>query len=154
MKQKWLRLSTFCEKYKIQEATITVAKSTGILPSHIFRTVELDFMQIDEAWYIRRKEFRMKVRNRIHDLYYFLTEHFSLSDVAREVVKYRKGNVNYSSIVMYFNQDLFMEAPETLHAIKLTPNMWAMYRYWWAIERRLRRRGASIAKVLDRRTYD
>ena len=151
MKRKWVTVKAFCQNHNLSKESVETNKSTGRFPKEIFKKEKGALTLIDENWYIRRKEFALKAKMATHDLYYLLEEHFNSSDIAKEICRQIGKDIDYRSLVVYFKQGMFYGDTDTITDINLSRNRVAMYRYWWKIERRLRRRGTSIEKILDKR---
>ena len=104
---------------------------------------------VDENYFLRINSFKLKIKFYAQDLYFLLSEHFTDSEIAREMARQFGGS--YEKYIQYINNTLFSSCDQTILATKIPLGDLRMYRYWWKIERRLKRRGATICKMLDKR---
>ncbi len=133
----------FAEYYDLSAEAINVRRSIGSLPDEAF----IGTHSVNLSWWLRRWDFIIDVRNANQDLYYLLEEHFSVTEVARNIAKkYGSTTETYSA---YFSSTLFSVGEHKV--IRVRKAAWNVYRYWWSIERRLRSRGTSISAILDKR---
>jgi hypothetical protein len=147
-----ISIDTFCYKYDISYQSMMSMRSQNKYPEYIFHKVGRH-LYVDESYFLKRWEFIRKVNLRNQDLYHLLAEHFSEAEMARAIKEYTKVKSALTSISAHLREDTFMLGDGTNQTI-ISPIKWAVYRYASAIERRLKRRGASIEKILDRRMYE
>ena len=139
----WISRDELAQKYDLNRSAIDVFVHKKILPAkHIKNNM------INETYLIRVKEFKRKMQLRNQDLYYLICEHFSADELGKAC---HIGYVELNSLIKYFRDALFRIDNSTILDIRISKRALIAYRYWWKIERRLRRRGASIAKILDKR---
>ena len=138
----------FAELYETSENNIHAQKSNGRIPTEAFVLNGKRAVAINARYFYRRWDFIRKVTNSNHDLYYLLVEYFPVQEIAETISKKYGGSHN--SIAQYLNVDMFTK-PDAKLKTTLPKNAWYIYKYYRAIERRLKRRGASIAKILDKR---
>lgn len=144
MKPHWIKRTTFQELFDVSCSMLNAAVHNGAVPKkHITRNY------INESYFVTKLEKirRMKMANQ--DLYYLISQHFT----NRELVEVVFGK-QISSAEVYISNDLFMYDDRSIIDLRFPKNGVKLYRYWWKIERRLRRKGASISKILDNRMYN
>jgi hypothetical protein len=139
----WISRVHFCEKYEINRNRLDVFVHNGRIPD--VHTTKKD---INEDYLLKIQDFKRKVQFRNQELYYLLSEHFKNIEISRVCVN---GGLTSESISDYLRYNVFMVEECNILNTRISRTALACYRYWWKIERRLRRRGASIAKILDNR---
>jgi len=140
---QWISRDELAEKYDLNRGAIDVFVHKKILPAkHVKNNM------INETYLLKVREFKRKMQLRNQDLYYLICEHFSTYQLAKAC---HIGYVELDSLIRYFRDTLFRIDNTTILDIRISKRALVAYRYWWKIERRLRRRGASIAKILDNR---
>ena len=147
-KQNWISFQEFENKYNLIENSLNVFKATKKQHAIAFRGKRKS-SQVDEYYFLRRHLFKQKVHFCAQDVYYLVSEHFSDADIARFLQNTFGGT--YDGFRSYLNLSLFNSNTDTILAICPSKNHLKLFKYWWQIERRLRRRGASISKILDKR---
>jgi hypothetical protein len=150
-----LDIESFCEKYALSEGSIRVMKSSGRLPPSAFHKDKKN-IYVKEEYFLRKIKFYDDLKELAQNCYFLLEHHFCDSDIARTALMFNGVDANESTINSmrsFLNNALFSNVTrgEKLNTSRLT---WYMARYAWSIERRLRRKGASIKKVIDNRNYD
>jgi len=141
-------IADFCIKYGVSENIISVGLSTGRFPRSITYKPTKQATWIDERFFLKRIKFKIFVINSNHDLYYLLSEYFSDAAIGKVVRESYGGSAQGWST--YFSKRLFCPSELKLD-IRVSKTDWRFFKYWWVIERRLRRRGTNITKILDRR---
>ncbi len=147
-KQNWISFADFEHKYDLKEDSLHAFRAMNKKHTIAFRKKGKS-NQVDEVYFLRRHEFKKKVQLRAQDVYYLISEHFSDADIARFLSETFGGT--YSSYQVYLSSNLFSASIGTILSIEVPKRNLKLFRFWWQIERRIRRRGASIAKILDRR---
>jgi len=142
-------VAQFCEAYDISYQSLLSMKCQNKYPEHIF-SKSGQYIYVDEAYFVRRWEFSIKVKLSNQDLYALLSLYFPIIEIARAIKSYTKISSTEREISTHLREDTFMVG-EGLNKTRISSIKWAIFRYWWAIERRLKRKGTSIAKILDRR---
>ena len=139
----WISREAFCEKYEINRNTLDVCVHTGVIPDkHITRKL------INEEYILKIQNFKRKMQLKNQELYYLLMEYFNAVEIAKQCsIK----DITLDSMSDYLRDGLFRLDDSTLLNTRVSKRAIYAYRYWWKIERRLRRRGASISKILDMR---
>ena len=140
-----MMVQDFLTKYELSNSYISVNKPK--LPKSIFTKVAGDREHIDEYWFIKRLRFKRKVTLANQDLYYYLTLRISDSTLAKYL---GSAELSIKGWRTYFSQNLFKRSELKLD-IKLSRRDIVMAKLWWRLERRLRRKGLSIEKIIDRR---
>ncbi len=147
-KQNWINFSDFENKYNLKENSLNVFRTTNKKHAIAFRK-KGKTSQADEFYFLRRYEFKKRVQFCAQDVYYLVSEHFSDADIARFLSKTFGGT--HESYQTYFSFNLFSRSTDTILSIQIPQTHLKLFKFWWQIERRIRRRGASISKILDRR---
>lgn len=144
---------TFCEKYDVSKMNVYVCKHDGTLPSNIFKGVPRSReMMIDEKFFTRRLDFKQDVKMFNHDMYYYLTEFFSLSHIAQTIAKYY--DVSAETMVTYFSSRLFVRDESSVLRYKVTKLDWIFFRFGRKIMLKLNRKYGikfDVGYILDRR---
>ena len=146
-----MNVQQFSEKYNLHHNTLMVRKSGGYISSDAFyKSPKHAVMQVNEKWFIKRWELIKRVQLDNQELYYLITEYFSTMTLCREIKNLYGGSVgSYSE---YFARDLFSQSSD--NRIKVGIVAWRVWRYFRTIERRLKRRGTSMTKMLDKRMME
>jgi hypothetical protein len=111
-------------------------------------------LYVDKTYFDRRLKFRKAVTDFGQDVCYLLEEHFSLSEISRTLLSNngeRRTEAKINSMSMYLSGDLFAREESSVFVTDIPKRLEMLAKYGWKIERRLRRRGTSISKILDRR---
>jgi len=150
-----LTLEVLSDKYGLNFSSVRTMKHTGKIRSYAFHKDGKNIYAREE-YFARRINFFHECLEISQKMVYLLEEHFSQSEIAREILRYNNVEPTHSKIVsmtLVLGERLFRryEGAELLIVNKL---IWYAARYSWAIERRLKRGGASMEKVLDRREYE
>ena len=141
-----MRIRDFAEKYGISAETLMSRKCMGDLPSNIFYyPLNSKVMYVDESFFTRRWAFKNRVKYNNQDMFYLLTEYFSISELSKCISNMYGGNE--LSLNMYFSRSLF--AYDHRNTITITMLEYRAWKYFKQIERRLKRRGTSIEQMLD-----
>ncbi len=141
-----MRIRDFADKYGISADTLMSRKCMGDLPNSIFYyPLNSKVMYIDESFFTRRWEFKNRVKYNNQDMFYLLTEYFSISELSKCISNMYGGNE--LSLNMYFSRSLF--AYDHRNTITITMLEYRAWKYFKQIERRLKRRGTSIEQMLD-----
>ena len=150
-----LPLEVLSEKYNLNLASIKTLKHNGSLSPDAFHKSRGN-TYAKEEYFARRINFFHKCVEISQCMVYLLEEHFIQSDISREILKHNNIEVTHSNIVTMnglLRGGLFARY-EGIVLLKVNKLIWYTARYAWAIERRLKRRGTSIDKILDRRMYE
>jgi len=146
-----MNIADFSRKYDITPNTISVQKSMGYISPSAFYTIgNTSILQVHESYFTRRWAFIKKVKYDNQALYYLLEEHFAVSHISKELVRMFGGSAG--SYTEYFKKVLF--SLDDRSSTKVSKLAWRVWRYFKMIERRLKRRGATIDKILDKRTEE
>lgn len=110
------------------------------------------FIHINESYFVRRREFKRKVIDEAHDLYYWLNGVMKDSHLAEILSDYMGGTKN--SWVTFLGTDLFERNSRGILNTKIGGYFWRFWRFARALFRRLSRvKGGNkcVTKILDRR---
>jgi len=142
-------IAQFCNKYNIDESTIYVAKGTGRIQSSAFGRDGNNLLTIDEKFFIRRYEFKRRTQLFLHDMYYFLSEHFSNSHLARKMSERYGGSVaGYST---YFSSDLFRNIDKSIISYRIEAMDYKFFKYARLILMAVKRRSKGLSYHLAKR---
>ncbi len=141
-----INIEDFSSKYNVSRNAIWVKISNGSFPKEIMLNKGI----VNEAWFLRRWAFIRYVQETNQDLIYLLEEEFSLVEIAKTIAKkYNKGD---TSIKEYLSHALFCTPGENIKiATKVHSRAWSVFKYANLINNKLKRRGTSIEKMLDKR---
>ncbi len=146
-------VSDFCEKYDLNVSNLYVAKSEGKIPDTVFyRPLNAKRNHIDERYFVRRKEFRKRVKLFNEDVYYYLTEHFSVLEITEIIQKLYGVHHNATRVFLYHR--LFMTDSGSMLATTLTKPEWALFKYGRLLEQELSVKygyKVKISEILDKR---
>ena len=136
-----MRLEEFNSKYGLVDSHIFVSIGSGRIPKSVLYKPFNDYYHIDEDFFLRRIEFRNKVKNYIQDMYFLLTEVASDSKLSRVF-----GIVN-----TYFSQGLWNRYDNSVINYRINGTDWKFYRKLRRLHRRIERLGVKfdIAEILD-----
>lgn len=144
--QKFITYEAAEEQYGFSTNALNVMKSVKPELAHIFKGTKPACVDIN--YFIRRYEFKIAMCLKAQELVYFLEEYFSLTEIGKAIANLYGGN--NLSIVRAMEKDIWLPVEFTTYT-RGSEVIYKIYRYWWAIERRLRRRGTSISEILDNR---
>jgi hypothetical protein len=150
-----LKIEDFCEKYEMNHSTLRTMRSERKIPPSAF-VKDTKTLYVQEEFFVRRINFFKKCAAIAQSCCFLLEDHFSSSEISREILKHNNVSPTKpktNSMNDFLRHGLFntYTGIETIRTNKL---LWQTARYAWAIERRLKKRGASIQKVLDNRHYE
>lgn len=118
----------FCQKYGLSRDAVYVAKSEGKLPSSIFhKPINSHADSIDESYFLRRAKFRRKVELFNQSMYYILTEHFSVAEYAKAIVKV--FGRPFDSVYIHLNMRLFTLDDRSILVSKVSKLNWDLFRF-------------------------
>lgn len=144
--QKFITYKEAEEQYGLSKNVLKVLKGTKPELAHIFKGAYP--VCVDINFFIRRHEFKTTMCLKAQELVYFLEEYFSRTEIGKTIADLYGGP--YIPIVRSMEKDIWLLDAFTTDT-RVSGVIYKIYRYWWAIERRLRRQGTSISKILDNR---
>jgi hypothetical protein len=150
-----LPLEILSEKYNLNLASIKTLKHRGSLSPDAFHRSR-GSIYAKEEYFVRRINFFYECIELSQKVTYLLEEHFSQSEIAREILRHNNIEITHAKTVSMsamLREGLFTRY-FGVELLKVNKLIWYTARYAWAIERRLKRRGTSIDKILDRRMYE
>ncbi len=146
-------ISLFCEKYDLKPTNLYVFKSDGKLPAHIFyKPLNSKHMYIDENYFIRRKNFKKRVKRYNEDVYYYLTQYLSILQIVELICKLYP--IEPSSVQILLYERLFMVDRSSILSTKISKAEWVLFKYGHLLERNLSKvvgRKVTLSKILDKR---
>ena len=128
-----MSINDFSDKYKVSAGAIYVGKHNGSLSSNAFKA-QYNSLFVDEEYFIRRERFKRKVWLESHDMFYFLTKHLSILEVASMLSEFSGKKSNWSS---WMNGPLFQIDDTSIINCKVNSKAWEFYRIARWIIRRL-----------------
>ena len=144
--QKFITYKEAEEQYGLSKNALKVLKSTKPELAHIFKGAYPVYVDIN--FFIRRHEFKTTMCLRAQELAYLLEGYFSQTEIGKTIANLYGGY--YKTIVSCMEKDIWLLDALTTDT-RVSGVIYKIYRYWWAIERRFRRQGTSISKILDNR---
>lgn len=145
-------IGLFNERYELCDSAVYNAITAGVPKSVLSKVEAKGSLTVDEQFFIRRVDFKNKVVEFCQDYYYYLTEFFPASNIAKECVKYT-GCSTVSSMSVFMHEDLFKTKDSGILNYKIWMQLWNLFRYFRAIDRVLKRRNRNfnVSNILDRR---
>lgn len=135
MKQSsFIYMDDFCEKYQLNIESFRSMKSRNYFPESIFKGYRRD-LQIDENYFLYKKQKVKKLWLKAHDNYYTLIEKIDENKLANLLhdIDNRKSVSTWSSFLYGY---LFRIPPEKITNIELNNNLYLFLRYSsWIIRR-------------------
>lgn len=137
-----MTVNEFSAKYGICVSAIHVAIGNGSIPRDVLSKNKYDVLEVDENWFIRRIEFRNKVKLYIQDMY------FMVSDVVRNHT--RMGKI-FGVAHVYWNSHLWQTYTGSILTCKINGSDWKVFRKMRGLERKIKRLGVNfnIGEILD-----
>lgn len=142
-----MTIDEFCNKWNIKSEALYV-KNEGI-----FTPYNSKIKYVDEFYFTRRKDFALKVRSFNQSMLYYLEEHFSISDIARNISEY-SNKVNRGTVEQFLRIPLFMLDDRTIITSTIGKSEWAVFRFFRSVLFKLNKIFGfkiDVEKILDRR---
>lgn len=138
-----LTFSSFAEKYDMTVNNIYMA-----LENKLFTRAIIKDNRLPINYFERRVEFNKNVQLFNQDMYYYLTEFYSVTHISK-VVK----DIYGVSINQYLHDYLFRPQKEGIFKYTVTQPALVFYRYGKSVERKLLQKNPkfNLTKILDRR---
>lgn len=99
-KQQFIPIKEFCTKYELCQNSITVRKSTGKLPKHIFRKDKTG-VSVDENYFIRFWDFQHSIIETNRIFYKYLLKHTHQARISK-LVHRKYPTTSSDTLVQYF----------------------------------------------------
>lgn len=110
-----MKLSKFCDKYGVATNAFTMARNVGSDLADYTREVD-GLIYVDEKAILEANNYRKRVWNDSHDLWYLLTRHLNASQLGRILSKvYNNKKQTWTS---WFHLELFAEQQESVTYVK------------------------------------
>lgn len=140
-----MRVVAFCEAHELSENIIhaQLKRKNWIERGAVYYD-NYGKLRVNEKFFIRRIEFRKKVKLFNQDMYYFLTEHFTETELAR----------SSNTSIDYINSKLFNEDNTTILRSDISGSDWKFFRFGRKVLHSLNKRYGtkiSVSYILDRR---
>jgi len=142
-KRNWMRLKEMEERHDLNRGHIHTMTKNGTLPKGSVKRVQYPNFKIttplvDEYAFVRRREFRIKVWDTNHTMYYFLTSTMSVPDLARILETLTKYSFQIWS--NWMNMSMFKFIRGSILDYKISMMHWTFYRVCTALIRRMFRK--------------
>lgn len=145
-----MNIQDFSKKYSLCEAAVYVSRGAGSLPEEAFYFDEKSkTTHIDEKYFLRRKEFNLRLQRFNQDVYYYLEEFFTVTHIAECVAK--QYGVSKSGIAEYMNTRLFSIDGKSIIDNRIGKRERVFFRYGRAILRAIRRENKGLVYLLSKR---
>ena len=143
-----ITIESFSKQYNVPVTSIYEAKSRSSIPQYMFKK-DIKKVYIDEKKIEKRHEFRSKVVNFCHDMYFLLSDKFTNAEIGRAVNKYTKGEDRSWNV--FFCSNLFSQNDNGYLAYKITDKIWLFFKFCRSVYLGLRRKykNFSLEKFLD-----
>lgn len=149
-------VKTFCDKYNLNPSLLYVEVNNGTINKSVFfKPLNAKVNHIHESHFVRRKEFKKMVNLYNQDLYYYLSEHFSIPKIAKAVNEFT--GIDESRITLLLYERLFAVDRSSILSTRVSDSEWAFFKYGKQVERDLSRfKGEKvfISDILDKRMED
>ena len=149
-----MKVTAFGEKYRVDPQTIHRGRRNGTINSSAFYIPDKEkVLHVREEFFIRRREFKKRVQMQNQDMYFYLEEFFSISDISFGIAKIY--DVNANSMREYLEKDLFISPmKESIATYRIGEREYNFMRYGRRVLRYLKMKygqSIDIEKLLDRR---
>jgi len=124
--QKWISIHQFADNFNISTNNIYVQKSLGNISEDQFRRIGKE-LYIESNFFIRRKEFKRKIRNLNNEKYYRLIENKSPHQLAIEFAEHL--GCRHETIYNWFRDMLFSIDNLSILACRITQRHWDFFKY-------------------------
>ena len=148
-----LTIDDFCKIYNVDKNNLYVSRSQGSLPGSIFYKSNFhNINYIHETFFLRREEFKRKVNQFNHSMFYLLTEYYSASNIAKNAALHTEGEE--STLLIYLVDTMWCIDNKSMLNYKLSKTQWYLYRYnKWVANKLSKKFGKKfdLEKILDKR---
>jgi len=101
-----MKIGDFCERFNVQQCNLYTLRTRGKIPRNIFyRKTNEKVNRIKADYFIRRADFLKKVKAFNQEVYYYLEEFYTDTEIATAIAK--KYNLNMHSLRVYLSFSLF-----------------------------------------------
>jgi len=128
-----MTMNNFCLKYNLQKTSVKVSKHKGQISKDAFYKPNRGTYEVHESYFIRRAEFKKRVKNYSHSMYYFLSEFFSDAQIIESINK--ETGVSKTTLRTYFSSRMFAIDYSSILNIKISCIEWKIYKYYKKMER-------------------
>ena len=146
MKQKhnWVSIDYFNKKYSLDPANIHVSINQGAFPRSVLKNDKRESLrlQVDENYFLRRKAFRIKVKNYIQDMYFLVATRQSDMQMAK----------TFGVYVVYFADRLWNRPSDAILNYRIPKAEWKVFKLMRRLEMKIRGRYGitfDISEILD-----
>ena len=128
----WVTMAWFEEYYNVKHGHVLGNINKGLLPRSVTKTIG-KVLHVNKGYFIKRKNFRLKIWNENHQLYYFMMTSMDQMDIARLLGEL--GGAGHTAWDAFMRYSLF--APDTLNLVscRVTEQQWIFNRHIKAIIR-------------------
>ena len=127
-KHKWIKVTEFSELYGNSLECIYAMKCTGSIPAHAFKRISPKVMLIDENYFIRREDFKIKTTNTMQEYYYYLVRYYSELQISKMLNNIDKSQ-SVASWSTFLSGGLFALTRDSITTTKISPKKWDFYRF-------------------------
>ena len=132
-KRNYILASDFIEKYNISSSLYAQRKSKFKERKNkdVFRG-----FYVDENYFTSRQKFIRRVELEAHSYFYFLSEYYNLSDMAKLLSKNLKTKTSSQSFLVFLSENLFsIKNNRSIFNYNISTRLWDFYRWarWTAI---------------------
>ncbi len=126
-------IALFCDRYNVSYESVLLYRREGVIPESTFGKDRSELL-IDESFLVRRYEFRRRVINNAHEIYFYLARYFKPSTIS-ELLVFLGSERTKSSWNMFLSKQLFANPEGTIFTIRVNKMIWEFYRYarWFLI---------------------
>ena len=133
MKNNFISAKLFAKKYGVSLDNIHVYKSNHRYKNNGIKQLNSRKLLVDETYFIRRKEFRNKIKIMAQENYYFLTSSISSFQLAKLLSKYTGANIQ--SWVTFMHISLFAVDDTSILYMNSFKKLWQFFRLTRALIR-------------------
>ena len=126
-RSKFVKVEDFAKEFDLSRNLIDVSRHNDKMPKHTFKTGERGETLIDKNYYVRRKNFQLKIINRCHDMYYELSEDFCDNELSKLMYILNGDKKTISGWSTFISNNLFMLPPREVHLNRIRESVWLFY---------------------------
>ncbi len=143
-KHNWVSIDYFNKKYNLDPANVHVSINQGAFPRSVLRSDKLESirLQVDENYFLRRKAFRIKVKNYVQDMYFLVSKVQNDMELAR----------TFGVYAVYFADRLWNRPSEAILNYRIPKAEWKVFKLMRRLEMKIRGRYGiefEISEILD-----
>ena len=145
-KHNWIKISEFSEIHCSSIESLYMMKYSGSIPSYAFKNIGRKVTMIDENYFIRREEFKMKTINIMQEYYYYLIRYYSEYQIAKMLNRIDESQ-SVASWASFLCSGLFALTTNSIVNTKIPPKKWDFFRFTtWIIRAAMKERGIKMSE--------